>query len=444
MLMAFSLVIKPLCLYFFGLYELNGKITLKRYILKTVAALTLASVLMGLIFFVLFDVLKIFRGISRAVLILDWLVSTGLISLYRIWLFHNRHKDFGPAENNFRENWKEWFGNAAAYFLPLVGSLGIYMLVNELYAGSAMPVSGQIKRWWGQLPNTVYGRPIKTLSAMISSIFNPSTDSGPFWMIIRPMDGLCKWLEQVMGVTSTPSESAFLVVIIWLILLGFVLAVFSRRKRVFCQLAEKYALLPLLVGCLFHVISYKATGYMHAKYWYWLGEMILIVIFLAILAEFFLEELVEQKKWRWVSAALTAIPIFALLVNFYSVILQEFPLGREAPLLYDYEADFSFLEENTQPGDVIGMTGGGANAYLMTDRIFVNLDGLINSPAYFESMQNGQMNDYLDSIGMQYIYGEEQVLLDSDPYRWYFTDHLQYIGSSSFFNLYHYCSEGCP
>ncbi|BBB49000.1 nucleoside-diphosphate sugar epimerase/dehydratase [Pelolinea submarina] len=444
MLMAFSLVLKPLSLYFFGMYELHGKISLKRYILKTIAALTLASLLMGAIFFMLYDVLKLFRGFSRAVIIMDWAISVVLIGIYRVWLYRNKHEEYGAAENNFKDNWRKWLENAAAYFLPLLITLAGYMLANLSYAGSAMPVSGQIKRWWGQLPNTVYGRPIKTLSAMIPSIFSPSTDSGPFWMLIRPMNELARWLKKIMGVSSNSTGSTFLVVMVWLILLGVVLAVFSRRKRVFRRLTERYALLPLLVGCLFHVITYKATGYMHAKYWYWLDEMLLIVLFMAIVVEFFLDELVEQRKLHWIPTALAVVPICALLINFGSVILREFPLGREAPVLYDYEADFSFLEQNTQPGDVIGMTGGGATAYFMTDRIFVNLDGLINSPAYFESIKNDKANDYLNSIGMKYIYGEKQVLLDSDPYRWFFTDHLQYIGSSSMFNLYRYCSEVCP
>ena len=444
MLMAFSLVLKPICLYFFGLYELHGKISLKRYILKTIAALTLASLLMAGIFFLLYDVLALFRGISRAVLILDWAVSVLLIGIYRVWLYRNQHDEYGAAENNLKDNWKEWLGNAAVYFLPMAAALVSYMLVNMQYAGSAMPVSGQIKRWWGQLPNTVYGRPIKTLSAMIPSIFSSSTDSGPFWMLIRPMDGFSKWMQKVMDVSTNSIDSIFLVVMAWLILLGVVLAILSRRKRVFLKMAEKYVLLPLLTGCVFHVISYKATGYMHAKYWYWLGEMILIVIALAIMVEFFLEELAEQKKRRWFSNTLAAIAIGALLFNFGRVLLSEFPVGREAPVLYDYEADFDFLEEHTQAGDVVGMTGGGATAYFMSDRIFVNLDGLINSPAYFQSMQDDKTNDYLDRIGLKFIYGEEQVLLDSDPYRWFFTDHLEYIGSSSMFNLYRYCSEVCP
>ncbi|MDK2982112.1 MAG: hypothetical protein PWQ55_2459 [Chloroflexota bacterium] len=444
MLLAFSLVLKPLCLYFFGLYELHGKITLKRYLAKLAAALTLASLIMAVLFFLLYDVLALFRGISRAVLILDWAFSLLSIGLFRVWLFRNQHEELGSPENRLKDNWKEWLGNAAAYFLPMLATLAAYMLANQLYAGSAMPVSGQIKRWWGQLPNTVYGRPIKTLSAMIPRIFSPNSESGPFWMLIRPVDSFSKWLERVMGVSTNSTGSAFLVVMVWVILLGLVLAVFSRRKRALYQLAQRYALLPLLVGCVFHVISYKATGYMHAKYWYWLGEMILVVIFMAIVLEFFLGELVEQKKQGWVSNGLAVLAIGALVFNFGQVLLREFPVGRAAPVLYDYEADFDFLEEHTQPGDVIGMTGGGATAYFMPDRVFVNLDGLINSPAYFESMQDGGTNDYLAAIGMQYIYGEEQVLLDSDPYRWFFTDHLQYIGSSSMFNLYHYCTDACP
>jgi hypothetical protein len=130
--------------------------------------------------------------------------------------------------------------------------------------------------------------------------------------------------------------------------------------------------------------------------------------------------------------------------KFLSNHFTDFPLNRRAPDLYDYEADIQFLEENTQPGDVIGMTGGGVTSYLMPDRVFINLDGLINSEDYFESLKNDRSNEYLTAAGVKYIYGEEEVLLGSDPYRWVFTDHIRLLQASpSQFNLYQYCSDIC-
>jgi len=80
----------------------------------------------------------------------------------------------------------------------------------------------------------------------------------------------------------------------------------------------------------------------------------------------------------------------------------------------------------------------------MPDRVFINLDGLINSSAYFESLKEDRANDYLEAAGLKYVYGEEQVLLDSDPYRWVFTDHIKLLNqTTSQFNFYQYCSEIC-
>lgn len=443
MLIGFSLVIKPVCLFFFGLYEFNGRITLKRFILKTAAAMTLASILIAAIFFILHDILHLFRGISRSVLILDWLMATVLLVIFRIVIFKRRHNEQGKSLNGLKDNWKIWLGNAAAYFIPLFGMLVVYMLLNKYYTGSPMPVSGQIKRWWGELPNTVYGRPIKTLTGIVSGIFDTSIESGPFWMLTQPLYHISKWLDGVLGISLGSQASTFLLVIVWSIFIAIVLVVSSRRWFAFRQIAERYALLPFFSGCFFHVISYKATGYLHAKYWYWLGEMLLVTVFVGLVLAILIRELEKQSGKAGVAKSAVALVSLALLVNFGYTIMRDFPMDGSAPQLYDYEADFDILEDLTRTGDLIGMTGGGQSSYFMPDRVFVNLDGLINNSQYYESLKAGTVNEYLDSIGLQYIYGEEEVLLGSDPYRWYFTDRLVKIAGKTQFNLYEYCDEVC-
>ena len=444
MLIGLSLVIKPVCLFIARLYEMHGKITLGRFILKTVAALTLASLLIGLIVFVLYDVLHLFRGYSRSVLILDWLLSTISIGTYRLILYWKKHDKFGVEENNIKIRMIAWLKSAAAYFVPLFGTLLIYMIINKLYAGSAMPVSGEIKHWWGKLPNTVYGRPIKSLAVMLPSIFSTDAASGPFWLITRPLHQFSLWLAAWLDLSQASRIGAFLGGFFWLVFCATTLVILTRRQRDFQMLSRRFALLPLLTGCIFHVIFYKATGYMHARYWYWLEEMILIVLFLGMLLAFIFKEL-ERPAHPWVMQVGTVLAILGIFCNFGYTILRDYPIGRNVTDLYDYEADIRFLEQNTQPGDVIGMTGGGITSYLMPDRVFINLDGLINSTAYFKSLKEDRANEYLTAAGMEYVYGEEQVLLDSDPYRWIFTDHLELITTtSSDFNFYRYCDNTCP
>ena len=36
------------------------------------------------------------------------------------------------------------------------------------YFGTPMPVSGQIKRWWGTLPNPIYGKPVATVGELLT------------------------------------------------------------------------------------------------------------------------------------------------------------------------------------------------------------------------------------------------------------------------------------
>jgi len=444
MLTGFSLVIKPVCLFLGGLYELHGKVTLRRFIFKTAAVLTVASLLIGMIFFVLHDLLHAFRGFSRAVLVLDWLFSLGLIVLFRVLIYWKNHDHFGLQENNIRVKIQYWFKSAAAYFLPLFGSLGLYMAANQAYAGSAMPVSGQIKRWWGTLPNTVYGRPIKTLSALFSSLFSSDPEGGPFWLLTRPLRQLAGWLGEFFQIARNSPGGSFMTALVWIVLIAAVVTILARRQPDFTLLSRRFALLPLFSGCVFHAVSYKATGYLHAKYWYWLGEMVLIVLFFGILWAISLKELESQTSSKWVLKSAVILVCLVLLGGFGYTILRDFPMNGETADLYDYDADIQFLKKNTQPGDVIGMTGGGVSAYLMPDRTFINLDGLINSSQYFESLREDHADEYLSQAGLDYVYGEELVLLDSDPYRWVFSDHLKLIShTSSQFSLYEFCGGGC-
>jgi hypothetical protein len=83
-----------------------------------------------------------------------------------------------------------------------------------------------------------------------------------------------------------------------------------------------------------------------------------------------------------------------------------------------------YLEENTPPGAVIGMTGGGNVAYFIKDRTIVNMDGLINSYDYFHALQDGTAAAYLHEHNLQIVFASPN-LLDYPPYYGQFSPYLE-------------------
>jgi hypothetical protein len=83
-----------------------------------------------------------------------------------------------------------------------------------------------------------------------------------------------------------------------------------------------------------------------------------------------------------------------------------------------------YLEENTPPGAIIGMTGGGNVGYFIHDRTIVNMDGLINSYDYFQALKTGKAPEYLRKHDMQIIFASSS-LLEFPPYYGQFDPYLE-------------------
>jgi hypothetical protein len=82
------------------------------------------------------------------------------------------------------------------------------------------------------------------------------------------------------------------------------------------------------------------------------------------------------------------------------------------------------LEEHTEPGSIIGLTGGGNVGYFIHDRTIVNMDGLINSYEYFQALQMRTGGEYLQNLGLDYVLANP-VILDQQPYKGQFNVHLE-------------------
>jgi hypothetical protein len=97
-----------------------------------------------------------------------------------------------------------------------------------------------------------------------------------------------------------------------------------------------------------------------------------------------------------------------------------------------------YLETNTEPGNIIGMTGGGNVGYFIHDRTIINMDGLINSNEYFHILQNGEAPTYLRERGMTRVFANAQ-LLALPPYYGQYAPYLErysnYGGKGLFYLL---------
>jgi hypothetical protein len=68
----------------------------------------------------------------------------------------------------------------------------------------------------------------------------------------------------------------------------------------------------------------------------------------------------------------------------------------------------------------------------------VNLDGLINGSEYYEQLKTASAYEYLDDIGLDYVYAAKAMILESDPYGWIFDGRLIFLDKKAEFEFYRY------
>jgi hypothetical protein len=178
------------------------------------------------------------------------------------------------------------------------------------------------------------------------------------------------------------------------------------------------------MGCWVQIVYYKAFGHVAQRGWYWVAEMLFVVLLIGILFEILAREIKKLPRGEKLFAAVSLILTVALAWPYLEIPFQAstyLPSASE----HFYLQRAHFLEENTEAGALIGMTGSGSSGYFVEDRVIVNLDGLINSPEYFVHLQNATADEYLASIGLDYVFGNPYILQNTNPYQWNFENRLE-------------------
>ncbi|MBI9046007.1 MAG: hypothetical protein JEZ06_16060 [Anaerolineaceae bacterium] len=427
-----ALIIKPFSFYLINIYQSQNKFSIKQEFLRLFAALSISSILITAILFAL-SAAKIIIGFPRAVLIYDFIISFILLTGVR---FLVRYLAASEKEDILKPLWpmniRGWLWDSIRYFSPIVIALAGYMLFNLSYMGTLMPVSGQVKRWWGTMAHTVYGPPPQNLFEFLRISNRTSA-----WKLATDFPyAITKYLIP----KSIQNETFLVEYLVLAIIVLFIFASIMLIKK-YWSLVKKnvnqLSLIPLFAGAVFQISYYNMISYAEIIGWYWVAEMILIVLSLAVLIQLLILQIQKtQKGNRMIQKGL---PIFGVLISIPFIVQLVIyapayvkPENRNA-----YQGGITVLEELTEPGAVIGSTGGGSIAYFISNRTIVNMDGLINSYDYYLALVSRETDAYYEEIGLDYVFANKNMLTLSEPYIWMMDGHLDLV-QDGFVPLYRY------
>ncbi len=372
-----AFLLKPLLLFLFGRYQPAGGMSVKSFI-RSFLAITASSLLIALGLFLLhyFNVIATLPRsavIVSQIVIIDWvgtLLGAWGLQLFIGWLTSMSSSNEQGETWDLRSwtVWKSLLAYGFWFYMPVAVLLGTFLIWSYQYVGVFMPVSGQIKHWWAGLSNTIYGSAIQSNRQLLG--LNAWELALSYLTVFSRMVRTL-FSEQIGRTVAFAAD----------ILTGIALLalVASQRKKIVDLLLNRMGLLAMFLGLYAQIFYYTTTSYVHERTWYWTGEMFFTMLILGILVESFrlLLDGWGVKRWGW-NAAMVIIGVWVLF-SAVSQNITHFPYQLQAESEEPYVDEVHFIESATQPGSLIGMTGGGTTAYFINDRTIVNMDGLINS-----------------------------------------------------------------
>lgn len=441
-MLVLSVVLKMVFGAIFGQFALPRKKPIWKDLIHTVLVFSIACGISGAAILILYR-LGAFDRFPRTVILIDWAITiagTLLLTLVYHAVPTVQQDEDQPKSilQQVQQQVQAWWQRGSAYFLPVGTALLIYMGWNKLTFGTFTPVSGQIKHWWSTI-YTVYGKPINSLIEFFG--YDARLKRGPWALGIAGWNDLAEQLRRWhwIGKDAVPlTVGIFLLVFVILFAL---LAIFNL-KAIRSSL-HKLVWLPLAAGSLLQLFYYHGTGYVNTRDWYWVSQMLVIIWLAAIFTE-----LLYQQWLKWKIPAVVPVLVmsaFAVvwLFQYGKMVIKLVPPTVLPENETAYLGSIQLLEQATESGAIIGSTGGGNIAYFIHDRTIVNLDGLMNSVEYFESMKNGTATFFLDQMGLNYVFGNAYMITESDPYKEIFANHLEEMDTFANATLFRYSCPVC-
>jgi hypothetical protein len=442
-LMLTSLVLIPLVLFFNGFYSGTRPDKKNQFVLRFIFA-SLVAVIAVYGAMLMLRVFGFELLISRLLILLVVGMSMAFSAVIHIFYKSQAKPVQIPPFKAFfawlRMDVPSIFRNGLVYSLPIILLVGGYMLLNLRVFGTASPISGQVKHWWGTLADTAYKKN-DTLLSLLG--LEPGSGNSP-WFILTTM--IADAAVFVRNLFTPASEDLPLRLFLVFVFALFVLIVYllSRRDGYLARKSFSLLIPAIALGCFLQIAYYAATGYGHSRSWYWAAESLVLVMLGAVFSSMIFEKVKELTKRTWPGYLLMLVAIGMLFFMHTRYLVNRYPFAVAAEAQDAYVSQVRTLERETPEGSIIGMTGGGETAYFIENRTIVNLDGLINSKGYFDALRSGTASQFLADMGMDYVFGNAYMLLESNPYRDIFTGRLRavrQITGHDNFTLYEYLAD---
>ncbi|MBT3240607.1 MAG: hypothetical protein HON98_09005 [Chloroflexi bacterium] len=365
-------------------------------------------------------------GVIGLLTILSRLDNVFLVFFGSVWLWIRWWNPPNGQTSSLRNKWLWRIKTGTAFNGIIVFGMSLYLAWNKITFGDFMPVSGKVKIMWGSMWDTIYGKRVINISQLLDELLSANFKVGPWALLISKIHLSIAWFRGVVGISGGEeiSNNVILGAVGFLGALTIILFWLNRKKSV--NILIKIGLIPLFLGTVLQAAYYKKFGSVAHKAWYWIQEYIFIYIAVAIFA-YLTYSLIKKMLWGQ--------KIVLVLVVFYSIWLpfktfQQFKAMVEHGArseTHEYNRYTELLNENFEPGTVIGMTGSGAWGYFAESQTIINLDGLINSIEYYQGLKDGTAADLLSDNGMQYVIGKKVIITESMPYYRVFENHLEEI-----------------
>jgi hypothetical protein len=419
LMIAMSLMVGIPIAFLYGLYQHPRFGNLRTLIIRLASFSITMSALAGMLALALANVFSP-EGFPRIIIPIHAGITFLFFGLTRL-MVRGLRTDQASLENvaspvqDFRAHWKQWLKDGSIYFGILLGSLGGYMLWNKIAFGTFSPVSGQIKRWWGSLSGRVYGGPARNELAFFGLDYAGESNA---WHPASTLLG--GWAERLYK-TGILDVWRYLILLSLLALIFYLILRLGRQKAK-TSLAQM-SIIPMLAGAWLQIFSYHITGYSAYKEWYWIGEHLLIVLVSAFVLGLAYQQ-IRRVRFAPFAAWILALVYGIWLANPFWQNVQRTMTYNEWSANSPNNEIAWLLEQYTEPGSIIGITGGGNAAYFVHDRTVVNMDGLINSHEYFLALQSRQAGKYLADIDMDYVLANPGIL-NQLPYKGQYNDYLE-------------------
>jgi len=419
-MVAVSLGVKLSCAYILGLYQSSVLSNLPKLAKRLSIFIISGSGITAIIMLILAK-LEHFEGFPRIVIVYDLIFTAFFFTISRFSVLGLKTTASTPNESLttlefMRRNRKQWLAEGILYFGSVIAGLALYMLSNKILFGTFSPVSGQLKRWWGSLAGRVYDGPAPEPLSFFGVHY--SGDSN-IWHPLSTLLG--SFTERLFD--RHPDPSHYLIILSIFVLMYYLLLLLNKHKAK--SVIAQLSMVPIFASAWLQVLYYHALGYSAYKEWYWVSQLVFVNLALGLILGI-LFHAVKKVRFAetWVWAIALGLGLY-MLIPFWSAIRSNMTYNEWKTT--DPDNDIAaFLEANTEPGSIIGMTGGGNAGYFIHDRIVINMDGLINSYKYYQLLKEKKAGEYLANEGMGYILANS-ALLNQLPYKGQFEPYIEWM-----------------